>query len=49
MNLDAQTLVVGLVLLGAAAYVGRSLLAELRPKSGCSSCPQNRSRSDDYA
>ncbi|MBM4258218.1 MAG: FeoB-associated Cys-rich membrane protein [Deltaproteobacteria bacterium] len=47
--MDTQTLAVLVIVAVAALYVSRSLWPTRKQKSGCSSCPQNHSRVDDYA
>jgi len=49
MTLDWQTVLVVVALVGASLYVGKSIHASIRPKSGCSSCQHNKARVDDYA
>jgi len=46
--MDTQTLIVLAVITVAALYVSRSLWPSRKQKSGCSSCPQNHNRADDY-
>ena len=47
-TMDSQTLIALAIIIIAALYVGRSLWSVHQQKSGCSSCPQNRNRTDDY-
>ena len=47
-RMDTQTLIVLVVITVAALYVSRSLWPARKQKPGCSSCPQNRNRTDDY-
>jgi hypothetical protein len=49
MMFDWQTVLVLVALIGASIYVGKSVQASIRPKSGCSSCQHNKARADDYA
>jgi hypothetical protein len=46
--MDGQTWLVLLIVAAAALYVGRALWPARETRSGCSSCPQNRHRTDDY-
>lgn len=48
MTLDWQSLLVVLALAGASACVGKSIHASIRPRTGCSSCQHNKTRTDDY-
>lgn len=47
--MDLQTMLVAVAVVGAAGYVVRSLWPRRKASPGCSSCPQNHSRRDDYA
>ena len=47
--MDIQTLLVFLIIALAAAYVGRSVWPRRQAHTGCSTCPQNKNRTDDYA
>jgi len=46
--MDTQTLIVLAIIAGAALYVSRSLWPSRKQKPGCSACPQNRNRAEDY-
>ncbi|MBI3245641.1 MAG: FeoB-associated Cys-rich membrane protein [Deltaproteobacteria bacterium] len=47
--MDHQTIIVFAVILLAAVYVGRRLWRTKKAQSGCSMCPHNHQRADDYA
>jgi len=46
--MDGQTLIVIAVIIAAAFYVGQKLWPTGTKQPGCSMCPQNRNRADDY-
>jgi len=45
---DLQALIVVIVVVGAGYYVVRNLIPRKSEQKGCSSCPQNPRRRDDY-
>ncbi len=49
MPIDLQTLVVGVAVAAAAVYVARSYWPRKKATPGCTSCPANPNRRDDYA
>jgi hypothetical protein len=46
--MDSQTLIVLTIVVAAVLYVGRALWPARQTQPGCSSCPHNRNRADDY-
>lgn len=48
MPLGLQTILVGIAVVAAAAYVVREFLPRKRSSPGCGSCPANPNRADDY-
>jgi hypothetical protein len=46
--MDLQGLAVLVVVVAAGCYVARTLLPRKSEPKGCSSCPQNPRRRDDY-
>ena len=46
--MDSQTVIVLVLIIVAVLYVGRTLWPTRKSKTGCSMCPKNRQRVDDY-
>ncbi|MGE0682309.1 MAG: hypothetical protein AB7P69_15605 [Candidatus Binatia bacterium] len=46
--MDSQTLIVFALIITAGLYLGRTLWPSRKAQSGCSMCPRNRRRADDY-
>lgn len=46
--MDLQTLTVLIAIAGAGYYVARNLIPRKDRQKGCTSCPQNPKRRDDY-
>jgi len=45
---ELQTALVAIAIAAAAVYVARSVLPRKRTSGGCTSCPANPNRRDDY-
>lgn len=46
--MDSQTFIVLTFIITAALYVGRALWPARKSQPGCSMCPRNPTRADDY-